>query len=140
MSAVPEVTGEICSVFVIHGRIIWGPWVRGDAFHRSAELRRHDLRGPHRRTTRVLLGRCDEGYPLAWVHFSSFVLVAVFVLVTLFIAVVLNNLESVQHEQQVETDRRSAHHGVLEAIEMAQQRLQELEERLRATASDKQNG
>jgi voltage-gated sodium channel len=31
--------------------------------------------------------------PLAWIYFSSFVLVAVFVMVNLFVAVVLNNLE-----------------------------------------------
>ena len=42
---------------------------------------------------------------------------AVFVVVNLFIAVVINNLESVKHEQQVETDRASAHGGLLEAIE-----------------------
>ena len=37
-------------------------------------------------------------YPLAWMYFSSFVLLAVFVVVNLFIAVVINNLESVKHE------------------------------------------
>ena len=41
-----------------------------------------------------------DAYPLAWIYFSSFVFVAVFVVVNLFIAVVINNLESVKHEQQ----------------------------------------
>jgi voltage-gated sodium channel len=78
-----------------------------------------------------------DDYPLAWVYFSSFVLVAVFVVVNLFIAVVINNLESVKHEQQVDTDRESAHHGLLEAIETVRQKLEELEERLRASQSGK---
>ena len=78
----------------------------------------------------------DE-YPLAWIYFSSFVLVAVFVVVNLFIAVVINNLESVKHELQVDTDRESAHGGLLEAIETVRQRLEELEGRLRATPSHK---
>jgi voltage-gated sodium channel len=76
-------------------------------------------------------------YPLAWIYFSSFVFVAVFVVVNLFIAVVINNLESVKHEQQVDTDRASGHRGLLEAIETVRQRLEELEERLRAAPSDK---
>jgi voltage-gated sodium channel len=74
-----------------------------------------------------------EAYPLAWIYFSSFVLVAVFVVVNLFIAVVLNNLESVKHEQQADADRESTHSGLLEAIETVRLRLEELEERLRAT-------
>jgi voltage-gated sodium channel len=77
-----------------------------------------------------------DAYPLAWIYFSSFVLVAVFVVVNLFIAVVINNLESVKHEQQVDTDRESAQHGLLEAIETARYRLDELEARLRATPPD----
>ena len=72
-------------------------------------------------------------YPLAWMYFSSFVLLAVFVVVNLFIAVVINNLESVKHEQQIDADRESTHRGLLEAIETMRQRLEELEEQLRAT-------
>ena len=75
-----------------------------------------------------------ERFPWAWIYFSSFVLVAVFVVVNLFIAVVINNLESVKHEQQVDADRESTHRGLLEAIETARQSLEELEERLRATS------
>jgi voltage-gated sodium channel len=75
-------------------------------------------------------------YPLAWIYFSSFVLVAVFVVVNLFIAVVINNLESVKHEQRLHADRDSAHHGLLEAIDDVRQRLEDLEERLRATPPD----
>ncbi len=78
-----------------------------------------------------------DPYPLAWIYFSSFVFVAVFVVVNLFIAVVINNLESVKHEQQIDTDRKGAHRGLLEAIETVRQRLEELEERLRATPADK---
>jgi voltage-gated sodium channel len=74
-----------------------------------------------------------DAYPLAWIYFSSFVFVAVFVVVNLFIAVVINNLESVKHEQQLDADRGSAHRDLLEAIETARQRLDELEARLRAT-------
>ena len=74
-----------------------------------------------------------DAYPLAWIYFSSFVLLAVFVVVNLFIAVVINNLESVKHEYQIDADRESVHHGLLEAIETMRQRLEELEERLRAT-------
>ena len=66
-------------------------------------------------------------------YFSSFVLLAVFVVVNLFIAVVINNLESVKHEYQIDADRESVHHGLLEAIETMRQRLEELEEQLRAT-------
>jgi voltage-gated sodium channel len=72
-------------------------------------------------------------HPWAWLYFSSFVLVAVFVVVNLFIAVVINNLESVKHEQQIEADHGSAQHELLEAIETVRQRLAELEDRLRTT-------
>jgi voltage-gated sodium channel len=68
----------------------------------------------------------------AWVYFCSFVFVAVFVVVNLFIAVVLNNLESVKHEQQVDVDRGSLHHELLRAIEDVKQRLEDLESQLRA--------
>ena len=74
-------------------------------------------------------------HPWAWVYFGSFVFVAVFVVVNLFIAVVINNLEAVKHEQQIDADRGSIHHEVLAAIEAVQQRLSDLEERLRAAAS-----
>ena len=76
-------------------------------------------------------------YPFAWIYFSSFVFVAVFVVINLFIAVVINNLESVKHEQQIDRDRESAQHGLLEAIETVRQRLDDLEGRLRATPSHK---
>ena len=56
-------------------------------------------------------------HPWAWIYFSSFVFVAVFVVVNLFIAVVINNLESVKHEQQADADRASPHGEILEAIE-----------------------
>jgi voltage-gated sodium channel len=83
-----------------------------------------------------------DAHPFAWIYFGSFVFVAVFVVVNLFIAVVLNNLESVKHEQQVVADRDSAHHGVLEAVETLRQRLAELEEGIRAlpTARTRQSG
>jgi voltage-gated sodium channel len=77
-----------------------------------------------------------DSHPFAWIYFSSFVLVAVFVVVNLFIAVVLNNLESVKHEQQADADRVSAHSGLLEAIGTVRQRLEDLEERLRAAPSN----
>jgi voltage-gated sodium channel len=73
-----------------------------------------------------------DAYPLAWLYFSSFVFVAVFVVVNLFIAVVINNLESVKHEQQIDADRGSADHSLFEAIEALRQRLGALEEQLRA--------
>jgi voltage-gated sodium channel len=72
-----------------------------------------------------------DTYPFAWLYFSSFVLVAVFVVVNLFIAVVINNLESVKHEQQADADRASVHRDTLETIEDVRQRLAELERRLR---------
>jgi voltage-gated sodium channel len=76
-------------------------------------------------------------YPLAWIYFSSFVLVGVFVVVNLFIAVVLNNLESVKHEQQVHKDGEGGHRSLHEAIETMREGLDELEARLRAAPSDK---
>jgi voltage-gated sodium channel len=72
-----------------------------------------------------------DPYPWAWIYFSSFVFVAVFVVVNLFIAVVINNLESVKHEQQIDADRESAHRELLEAIEIVRDRLGKLEDRLR---------
>jgi voltage-gated sodium channel len=72
-----------------------------------------------------------ETHRWAWLYFSSFVFVAVFVVVNLFIAVVINNLESVKHEQQLDADRHSAHRELLEAIETARQRLEDVENRLR---------
>ncbi|HXG01936.1 MAG TPA: ion transporter [Candidatus Binatia bacterium] len=71
-------------------------------------------------------------HPWAWAYFASFVFVAVFVVVNLFIAVVINNLESVKLEQQAEADARSAHAGLLQAIEDLRGRLEDLERRLRA--------
>lgn len=79
-------------------------------------------------------GAVIDAYPLAWLYFSSFVFVAVFVVVNLFIAVVINNLESVKHEQQIDADRLSTHHELLETIETVRERLGELEDRLRAAA------
>ena len=70
--------------------------------------------------------------PWAWLFFSSFVLIAVFVVVNLFIAVVINNLESVKHEQQATADRASSHHEMLAAIDAVRERLDELENRVRA--------
>lgn len=75
-------------------------------------------------------------YPWAWIYFSSFVLVAVFVVVNLFIAVVINNLESVKHEQQAEADRANSNHELLAAITALQERLSDLENRLRASRAD----
>jgi hypothetical protein len=60
------------------------------------------------------------------------VFVAVFVVVNLFIAVVINNLESVKHEQQADADRASVHGEILEAIEAVRERLADVEVRLRA--------
>lgn len=40
-----------------------------------------------------------DDYPLAWMFFGSFVVIAVFVVINLFIAVVINNLQAVQSEQ-----------------------------------------
>ena len=79
-------------------------------------------------------GAVLPAYPWAWLYFSSFVLVAVFVVVNLFIAVVINNLESVKHEQQLDADRASDHHEVLSAIETLQERLADVERRLRAAS------
>jgi voltage-gated sodium channel len=70
-------------------------------------------------------------HPWAWLYFSSFVFVAVFVVVNLFIAVVINNLESVKHEQQADADRASVHGEILEAIEAVRERLADVEARLR---------
>jgi voltage-gated sodium channel len=81
-----------------------------------------------------------EAHPWAWIYFSSFVFVAVFVVVNLFIAVVINNLESVKHEQQIDADRESAYHVLLETIETTRQRLADLEEQLRATSPQRRGG
>lgn len=76
--------------------------------------------------------RVIDTYPAAWLYFSSFVLVAVFVVVNLFIAVVLNNLESVKHEQQYDADRANPHHAVLESISALRDQLSRLEDRVRS--------
>ena len=81
-----------------------------------------------------------QHHPWAWIYFSSFVLVAVFVVVNLFIAVVINNLESVKHEQQRNADRAHAQHAVLETIETMRVRLGELEAQLRAAPSGGDDG
>jgi hypothetical protein len=57
----------------------------------------------------------------------------VFVVVNLFIAVVINNLESVKHEQQADADRHSPHHALLQSIEDIRARLEEMERQLRDT-------
>jgi len=72
-----------------------------------------------------------SAYPWAWLYFGSFVLVAVFVVVNLFIAVVINNLETVKVEQQADTDRRSPHHALLQAIDDVRARLEDMERHVR---------
>ncbi|HXH81335.1 MAG TPA: ion transporter [Candidatus Tectomicrobia bacterium] len=74
-------------------------------------------------------------YPLAWIYFGSFIFVAVFVVVNLFIAVVINNLESVKHEQQLDADRDSPHRALLQSIEELRKRLEDMERQLRETPS-----
>jgi voltage-gated sodium channel len=81
-------------------------------------------------------GAVLERHPWAWIYFGSFVFVAVFVVVNLFIAVVLNNLESVKREQQHDSDRANAQHALLDAIEAMRNRLNELEQQLRAGGSN----
>lgn len=39
-------------------------------------------------------------HPLAWLFFSSFILIAVFVVINLFVAVVINNLEETRRDQR----------------------------------------
>jgi uncharacterized protein YlxW (UPF0749 family) len=78
---------------------------------------------PHGQGTAPTQGRSQE--PL--------IFVAVFVVVNLFIVIVINNLESVKHEQRVDADRASTHHELLAMIETVRERLAELEDRLRAT-------
>jgi voltage-gated sodium channel len=85
-------------------------------------------------------GAVIEARPWAWIYFSSFVFVAVFVVVNLFIAVVINNLESVKHEQQIDADRASAYRGLLEAIETTRVGLEEVERRLRASLPEGAGG
>jgi voltage-gated sodium channel len=78
-----------------------------------------------------------ETHRWAWLYFTSFVFVAVFVVVNLFIAVVINNLESVKHEQQIDADRHTAHRGLFEAIEAVRERLADLEQQLRSTPPER---
>ncbi len=45
-----------------------------------------------------------ELYPLAWIFFVSFVVIAAFIVINLFIAVVINNLHKAQHEMELVQD------------------------------------
>ena len=72
-----------------------------------------------------------DDVPFAWIYFGSFVFVAVFVVVNLFIAVVINNLESVKHDEQLLADRASRHGDLLDSIAELRRRLDDVEERLR---------
>ncbi|MDE0309779.1 MAG: ion transporter [Acidiferrobacterales bacterium] len=44
-----------------------------------------------------------ELYPLAWMYFVSFVVVAAFIVINMFIAVVINNLHKAQQEAEIST-------------------------------------
>ena len=127
-------------VIVLLSLLLYVYAVLGFHFFRETDPARWGALGPALLTLFQMLtlegwveiqGAVLDTHAWAWVYFSSFVFVAVFVVVNLFIAIVINNLESVKHEQQVDADRHSTHHALLEAIETVQQRLAELEEQLR---------
>lgn len=52
----------------------------------------------------------------------------------------INNLESVKHEQQADADRASAHGEILEAIEAVRERLADVEARLRKLSTGTRTG
>ena len=135
-------------VIVLLSLLLYVYAVLGFHFFRETDPARWGALGPALLTLFQMLtlegwveiqGAVLDAHPWAWVYFSSFVFVAVFVVVNLFIAIVINNLESVKHEQQVDADRHSTHHALLEAIETVQQQLTELEERLRTTSPSRED-
>ena len=71
--------------------------------------------------------------PWAWLYFGSFIFVGVFVVVNLFIAVVINNLESVNREQQATADHVGPHRALLQTIEELRARLEDMERHLRTS-------
>jgi len=70
-------------------------------------------------------------WPLAWVYFASFIVVAVFVVINLFVAVVLNNLDAAKAEQLAAADAANPQHHLLQRIEALKLELDHLERDLR---------
>lgn len=73
----------------------------------------------------------SPGHPLAWLFFSSFIVVAVFVVVNLFIAVVINNLDTVKEEQERLKSAASAEGHLLARITEIRNQLNALEASLK---------
>ncbi len=71
-------------------------------------------------------GRVIEQVPMAWLFFSSFIVVAVFVMVNLLVAVVINNLETVK----AETPLTGEHEALRQHIRALRKNLDDLESRL----------
>ena len=74
--------------------------------------------------------------PLAWLFFSSYILIALFVVVNLFIAVILNNLEKVKDEHAAEemASEPNVDQDLLLRVDRIRIELGELESRLPARA------
>lgn len=66
--------------------------------------------------------------PWAWLYFASFIITAVFVVMNLFIAVVINNLESVKHEDRAATESQDGHSALLGQIARLRGELDSLEQ------------
>lgn len=69
--------------------------------------------------------------PLAWLFFSSFIVLGVFVVVNLFIAVVLNNLEKARADELAEADSRRPEADLLQRLERLKADVEEIERYLR---------
>jgi len=70
--------------------------------------------------------------PWAWLFFGSYVVVNVFVVVNLFVAVVLNNLESVKHDEELAKAAKLPAAELLAQVQQMRLTLDALEARLRA--------
>ena len=81
-----------------------------------------------------------ELYPLAWIFFVSFVVVAAFIVINLFIAVVINNLHKAQHETELVVDK-NLDAEILHSLNESRQTLERIERALaeKNKQSDPQN-
>jgi voltage-gated sodium channel len=69
-------------------------------------------------------------HPMAWVYFTSFVVIGTFVAINLFIAVIINNLDEAKAERLRELEQPVSREELLRDIRATQMALLRLEERL----------
>ena len=84
-----------------------------------------------------IMATAMELYPLAWIYFVSYVVIATFVVINLFIAIIINNLDEAKLDRLRDIQRPVSREELLAEIRATQESLLRLEARLDATEDEK---